>query len=111
MEYFWKAQYNDGTTLFQVEGDKKNAYEDIDRSKLEVFSIYRKNEDPVLDIIFDGDGDKLVWTRRVRMYSNDSKETFHIVGKKGEFILALTESGRVLARHNFKEDGLFYEVL
>ena len=110
-QYLWAARYNDGTSLYQIEGDETHAYEDIDRTKLAVFSLFKENGDPVLDIIFDGDGEKLVWTRRVRMTLGAEPQTFHIVGKKGEFISALCEDGRVITRHNFVDDGLFYEVV
>ena len=106
--YNWKATYTDGTVLAQTEQD---SYESIDKTKLLYFSLYDDSYKPVLDIIFDGDGEKLVWTRRTRMTLGEDPQVFHIVGKKGEFISALCEDGRVITRHNFVDDGLFYEVV
>jgi len=111
-KYNWKAQYEDGTSLFQVHSDgTTNAYEDIDRSKLSVFSLFKEDGTPVLDVIFDNDGEKLVWTRRVKMTLGEEPEVFHIIGKKGEFVSAILENGRIITRHNFVNDGLFYEVV
>lgn len=110
----WTAKYTDGTTLDQIDLDgNKSAYADIDRSKLEAFFLHPGIEGvaAIAVVIFDGDGEKLVWTRRVRQTLGREPETFHILGKKGEFILAVSEANNiVMARHNFVDDGLFYEV-
>jgi len=110
----WTARYNDGTSLNQIDTDgTSHAYLDIDRSKLETF-ILHEGEGTVIKnaVIFDGDGEKLVWTRRTRMTLGEEPQVFHIVGKKGEFILAISEDyGTTIARHNFIDDGLFYEVV
>lgn len=112
-ELKWTAQYNDGTYLKQISPDgTKNAYTDIDRSKLKSF-ILRSQENvyPEHVVLFDNDGEKLVWTRRIRQTMGEDPQTFHIVGKKGEFISAVSEdTGIVITRHNFIDDGLFYEV-
>lgn len=113
-ELTWVAQYNDGTQLSQRQSDgTKNDYEDIDRSKLEVFHLTNEETSvSVLSILFDGDGEKLVWTRRIKMTLGQEPQVFHILGKKGHFILAVSEdTGAILARDNFKDDGLFYEVM
>ena len=111
-EYTWQARYNDGTTLNQIESDgTKNAYLDIERNKLESFSLLDENAKVVICVLFDDDGEKLVWTRRVYMRMSGESITSHIIGKKGEFILAVQSDGSVIARHNFKNDGLFDEVI
>lgn len=114
----WQAQYNDGTTLNQIDdsGDK-HAYEDIDRSRLLQFSLIRDNEPnnalPFFTVVFDKqDGEKLVWTRRTyyTIGSNEAK-VFNIVGKKGQYIAAISPDEIVIIRDNFVNDGLFDEVL
>lgn len=117
--YKWQAQYNDGTTLNQIDDNgEKHGYNDIDRSKLKAFALFDdmyeiEGSKPVLYIVFDdGDGDKLVWTRRTfQRLGAPEPVVFHIVGKKGQYIMALANDGQIIVRDNFVDDGLFDEVL
>lgn len=100
----WAAQYEDGTTKFQVDitnGDKF-AYENIDRDNLKAFTLLKGNL-PVFRLIFDGDGQKLVWRRRVEKNSNGETVIAHIVGKKGRFICTVNQDGQAAVANNFKE--------
>jgi len=121
----WLAQYNDNTTLKQIDDDgTKNAYSDIDRSKLLAFMLF--DESAVLDgltkprfaVYFDdNDGERLVWTRRAfQTVGQNHSVIFHIVGKKTTeqkqgFIMAIAPDGQTLVRDNFVDDGLFDEVI
>lgn len=122
--YKWLAQYNDKTTLNQVNDDgTKNAYEVIDRSKLSAFMLFNESlplegSKPVLAVYFEeGDGERLVWTRRsFQTVGTPYPTVFNIVGKKTTpekqgFIMALAPDGQVLVRDNFADDGLFDEVI
>lgn len=114
-ELKWQAQYNDSTTLNQIDDNgEKHAYLDIDREKLQAFHLINiETNVRIFTIIFDeSDGERLVWTRRVfQPVGSDIALTYHIVGKKNQFIVAITPDGHVIVRDNFVDDGLFDEVL
>lgn len=103
----WLAQYNDGNQATSED----TGYSEIDRSRLQCFYLLKDDNRQVVSIIFDDDGEKLVWTRRIFKLNTGEEQVFHIVGKKGQFILAVTPDDEVIARHNFKDDGLFDEVI
>ncbi len=67
-ELRWKAQYNDGSSLNQIDDNgTKHAYTDIERERLSVFYLQTVDGVNKVAVIFVGDGEKLVWTRRIRM--------------------------------------------
>lgn len=114
MTFTWTAQYNDGTTLNQIDPDgSKNAYEDINRDNLRYFSLYAEGaSEPLLRMVFDNDdGGDLIWTRRVYNIIGGGSNTLHIVGKRNAYVMVVNEDGRVMIRDNFIEDGIFDEVI
>lgn len=114
MDFIWRAQYNDGTELLQIDGTSKNAYRDIDRSSLEVFQMYDSvfgyDSRPICSVVFDDDGELLFWTRRVFMHEHGT-ETIHLLGKRDRFIIALLPDGSTVLRNDFTDDGLFDKVV
>lgn len=80
-QYTWRANYNDSTSLRQIDPDgTKHAYADIDRTKLVSFELL-EGENVVLSVPFDP-GEKLIWRRRVEMNSAGVVATVHIIGKQ-----------------------------
>jgi hypothetical protein len=62
----WKAIYNDGTTLLQVNPDgKENSYSNIDRYKLTAFQLYTPNYEKLVYTLALGPGQRLIYRRRV----------------------------------------------
>lgn len=112
-KYTWEAQYNDGSIVKQIEADgTKNGYDDLKRDGLALFTLVDADtNEKKLVIIFDNDGEKLVWTRRRYFIDTIEQNPIYIVGKKGEFIHAVTYDGLVISRHNFHQDGIFDEVI
>lgn len=109
--YQWVAQYTDGTTINQRDSDQTpHSFEDIDRDKLQTFTLKNENGVVAISIIFEGDGKELVWTRRTFMPNVGSPYEVHIVGKKGRFISGLFPDGSIAVRNNFVDDGVFDEV-
>ena len=95
----WVAIYNDGSVLHQIEPDgTKNAYGDIDRTRLSFFQM-REGEMVIVNIPFEP-GQRLIWRRRTEMSPGGGKqEAVHIIGKQetvdGEnrqVVIALFES-------------------
>lgn len=79
-KFKWIAHYNDGSQLKQIESDgSKNAYGDIDRSRLESFElVHRDSNEHVFAMPFE-DNQKLIWRRRT---DASSGMVVHVVGKK-----------------------------
>ena len=112
MTFTWSAHYTDGTIINQVEADgRKNGYDEIDRIKLDKFTLTDEDNKEKLSLQFDGDGQKLFWTRRVYRKLTGEEQVVHLAGKRDQFVVALTTDDGVIVRHSFKEDGLFDEVI
>jgi hypothetical protein len=80
-KFHWVARYNDGTALHQIEDSgKKNAYQDIDRDKLESFEMW-ENGRRLVYIRFKR-GQQLIWRRRVETSPTGITEVCHIIGKQ-----------------------------
>lgn len=85
-KFVWRAVYSDNTILEQVNGEVKNKYEDIDRTKLRVFELYdRETKDIKVRLLFKN-GQRLIWRRRefLKPTSQGVKITgrLHIIGKQ-----------------------------
>lgn len=77
-KYTWRAIYNDGTSLSQVE----NAYADIDRTKLQTFEILDPNGKVIFSLPLEPT-ERLIWRRRTEMSpGKEVIETCHIIGKQ-----------------------------
>lgn len=105
----WAATYKDGSVQYQVDPEtgEKSAYKDIDRKNLVGFHmILVEANAPFMTIDFsDGDGEKLVWTRRIRAKEGGIVGRVYLVGKKGRFIILLHEDGSTQIVNNFREDN------
>lgn len=114
----WKAVYNDGSHLMQVDYEgNKHSYHDIDKSKLESFEMWEGGV-RVISIRFKP-GQRLIWRRRVLMQSGGIQEVCHIIGKQETIngnnyqgIIGLFESdGRVEVAGKFEQGHpWFYPV-
>ena len=60
----WCANYTDGTQLMQWEGDKENRYLDIDRDKLNSFSLYDDEDKLILVVSIERATQKLIYRKR-----------------------------------------------
>ncbi len=117
MRYTWKALYNDGTSLGQINEDgSKNAYSDIDRTKLSGFELWDGNV-RVLYLSLTK-GQRLIWRRRSEMVQGGVVgEVCHIVGKQETIdgkniqgIIAIFESDghiEIAERFNDKHPWLY----
>lgn len=108
----WIATYKDGTTLHQIESEgHKHAYSDIDRADLVSFSLYVKPPGllgapdgmRVFSCHFDGDGEKLIWRRRVQHRDGADPLIVHVVGKKGRYVALVEQMGTCNLFDNFNE--------
>lgn len=113
--YRWVAEYEDRTKIYQrrinprTGEEEVNQYEDIDRSRLRVFSLLdHLSGDPHVRIDFRGDGDKLVWTRRVQMMPGEGVIMNHVIGKKGRFVLLVRPTGQIEVMNNFSEHNVLF---
>jgi hypothetical protein len=80
--FTWKAIYNDGTHLNQIDPDgTKHAYADIDRAKLSAFQLIDESGRVVVDIHVNP-GQRLIWRRRTEMSAGNEPVVCHIVGKQ-----------------------------
>lgn len=79
--FIWRAVYDDGSFLVQINDDgTKNAYEDIDHSRLAYFEMWERGV-KVLSLRV-GKNDRLIWRRRVQMRSGGIEEVCHLIGKQ-----------------------------
>src|ERR1051325_4836747 len=100
----WLAIYNNDTLLPQINQDgTKNAYEDIDREILRSFSLIQDNR-ILFRAHFDSDGKKLIWRRRVQKIPGEEEFIVHVVGKKGQYVALVFQSGTVGLYDNFNEN-------
>lgn len=108
----WAVSYTDGSTLEQINNfNEKNAFTDIDRSKLASFSLINKETGALaMSVEFNEDGNKLIWVRRV-FVTNGVPICVHILGKKGKFVAAVFQDGGIVIKDKLvKNDPLFDEV-
>jgi hypothetical protein len=77
----WVAQYNDGTQLPQYPSQgETNRYEDIDRTRLEVFHILRRDTNQKVFSLWLDEGQRLIYRRRNFISSRGSKQSWVLVG-------------------------------
>ncbi len=81
MGYIWKATYKDGSTFSQYdENSREYSYEQIDKSRLESFTLYKEDGATVITLHIDP-GQRLIYRRRVEMSPGLSTTLIcHLVG-------------------------------
>lgn len=110
MQVKWAAIYKDGSHHWHLnEPGDDFFYGDIDREQLMEFALFM-DEKQVMTLDFsDGDGDRLVYLRRVQMIPGEGEKSFYILGKKKRFMSLIDESGYITIFNNFKESALLSE--
>lgn len=96
------------TAVHQLElkADSKG-YEDLDRSdNLIQFQMLKPDGSIIFSVPFNkGQGNQLIWRRRVQTAPGGEVTTFYIVGKKGAFVACLMPDYTMLIDNNFNEDN------
>jgi hypothetical protein len=81
----WVAVYGDGTIVYQVDpetGDK-SSYEDIDRDRLAVFSLWEWETQRMVVMMRFSKGQRLIWRRRFELSPGEEiTNVCHIIGKQ-----------------------------
>lgn len=88
--------------------DNGVSYEELDRSdNLIQFQLLRAdNQSVIFSVPFKpGQGNQLIWRRRVRQVPGGDIETFYLVGKKGAFVACLLPDYTLIIDNNFNEDN------
>ncbi len=64
----WRAVYNDGTFLYEMDpsGGKQNLFTDIDMSKIQSFQLVNEKDIAICEVKL-GNGKRLIFTRRHQM--------------------------------------------
>ena len=99
---------NKVTAVHQKElKEQGKSYEDLDRSDhLVQFQMLRPDNSIVFSVPFkEGQGDKLIWRRRVQQDAAGNIVSFYIVGKKGAFVACLMPDYSLIIDNNFNEDN------
>ena len=110
----WEAQYKDGTSLPQYNADgTENRYADIDRSRLEAFSLVRADGSIALHLVLDP-GQRLIYRLRVEQSTGpaSSKIVVYMAGWQqtinGQNIQSIAyvreDGGTVLMAGRFRDD-------
>lgn len=106
-KFSWIATGDNDTTLPQINKDgTKNSYEDINRENLKTFTLGYTNDKGILGIFranFNGDGNKLIWRRRIQKISGQEDVIVHVVGKKHQYVALIYQTGAVEIFDNFNE--------
>lgn len=121
MLLYWKAIYNDGTSLLQVNEDgTENKYFQIDKSKLSSFLLsgYAKFNNYVKVIVHLDPNKKLIYRRRVAKRLGGIDEVVYIVGwqenRSGVNVQSLNfifDDGHIEILDRFREDKeLLYPI-
>lgn len=106
----WLAEYKDGSLLSQRTDETVIAFEDIDRSQLVSFALQRDGE-TIVNVMFEDDGHKLIWTRRVFQTLGQEPQTAHILAKEGEFVMAVMPDGASIVRSDFIEGHWLFDTV
>lgn len=76
----WRANYNDGTSTDQYEGDVKRKYEDIDRTRLTSFSLFKDNYSAKILTFHLEKDQKLIFRKRVIQTVGETPIDVYLVG-------------------------------
>lgn len=104
--FTWQAIYDDESIHYQIHPKTgiKSAYNDIARDHLVAFQLCYQGI-PFLTIDFEkGEGSKLVWRRRVEQTEAGRVTIMHILGKKGRFVLLVSQDMKTVIVNNFREN-------
>ena len=103
MQYYWKCQYNDGTSISSKDGAK---YKDIDRTRLGKFVLLQvDNDKPVLVLNLD-DNKQLVCRMRTALpVMGGEKFTVWIVGYQEQIGAVMPHCHNVQVIHFVFPDG------
>jgi len=102
---YWVANYKDGSTLKQFEGDIENKYQDINRNALVRFDIISNNK-PIYSV-YIRDGQQLIYRRRTLIKIGSEKEKRAIIYLVGWQSRVMTLSGpkNITVINYIHEDG------
>lgn len=106
----WCAIYKDPETnqLSAVhQKDNGASYDALDRSdNLFQFQLLRPDGSMIFSVPFSkGQGDQLIWRRRVQNHNDGTSVTFYIVGKKSAFVACLMPDYTIIIDNNFNEEN------
>lgn len=110
MQAKWVVIYKDRSQHWHLNNDSDDFfYKDIDREQLEEFVFFLGDKQIMRVDFSDGDGQHLVYLRRVQMIAGQGETEFYILGKKKRFMCLITASGEISIYNNFKESALLSE--
>jgi hypothetical protein len=105
----WVAHYGGGNVINQYDGETKHFYEELERNDLIRFDLV-KDDQVICSVICDDRPELLFWRKRGYIDLKSGAELpCHIVGKKGEFVALVFPDGRVMMRHNFVADDVYFD--
>lgn len=112
--FHWMARYKNGDVIMQYNSDGLQVSSDsLDRDQLSRFILLNDNE-PIVTLIL-GEGQKLVYRRRVELVEGQGETVCHLIGwrkKIGEEIIQsmifVFEDGRIEVMSNFQEDHRWF---
>lgn len=97
---------NKVTAVHQKDNDV--SYEGLDRSdNLIQFQMLKADDRSVIFSVplKPGQGNQLIWRRRVQQEPGGGAATFYLVGKKGAFVACLLPDYTLIIDNNFNEDN------
>lgn len=80
LDFFWVAEYKDGTYLFQFEKGKENLFKDIDQKKLKKFWLLPTREGLSIYCLHLQPWQRLIFVRRNYLTNKGTKETVYLLG-------------------------------
>ncbi len=110
----WRAVYEDGSGISQIENDgSTNKYQDIDRTKLKFFELWKENK--LLFRLHLEEGRRLIYRRRVTINMNARvKWVVYLIGwqqtiqgRNVQDIAYIFEDGHVELAGKWKDDRTF----
>lgn len=107
----WIAHYGSGKVVEQYTktGDK-HFYEELPREDLIRFDLVRDDGSVVASVICDDRPELLFWRKRGYIdFKTGTQLPCHLVGKKGEFVALIFPDGRVMMRHKFVADDVYFD--
>lgn len=110
----WVAIYNDGTKLYQYNGEQEFKYSDIKRDKLAGFALL-KGDTPLILFHLE-EGQRLIYRKRHFLRFDGQRSHVYLVGwqknVKGENVQSIAcvfENGQIQIIGKWRDDILFRE--